>query len=186
VANTARARTLDPRLQGKEVSNEEGQIVYIGPTGQIIRMRHTDGERRSQSSSSSAHDNVLIVDVNGVPSQHICCIVREPPFEAVYFNVENAGGGLLEQVFERTSLYRYISFHKLSEGVIRGDVMHPIIQQFVPRKSVLALFRPVTPELQNNLHQEQRALSLQLVDTDPINDIDERRYQGMLSDVSRR
>jgi hypothetical protein len=147
-------------------------------------MRRTDFERRSQSSSSSAHDNVLYVDVNDIPSQHICCIVFEPPFEAVYFDVENAEGGLLEHVFERSSLYRHISCHKSEFGVISKEVLHPINRQPVPRGSALALFRPVTAELQNILHRERQALGLPLVDTDPINENDEERYQEMLSDVN--
>ncbi len=154
MANTARAQTLDPRLQGKEVSNEDGQIVHIGPTGRIIRMRRTDDERCSQSSSSSVHDKAIIPNIDGIPSQHICSIVREPPFEAVYFDVENAGGGLLEQVFERSLLYRYISFNN-EKGCASRDVMHPINQQFVPRVSAFALFRPVTAELQNILHRDR-------------------------------
>ena len=184
VANTARAQTLDPRLHGEELENEEGRIVWTGPNGRVIRMRRTDFERRSQSSSSSAHDNVLYVDVNDIPSQHICCIVFEPPFEAVYFDVENAGGGLLEHVFERSSLYRHISCHKSEFGVISKEVLHPINRQPVPRGSALALFRPVTAELQNILHRERQALGLPLVDTDPINENDEERYQEMLSDVN--
>ena len=184
VANTARARTLDPRLHDEELENEEGQIVWTGPNGQVIRMRRTDFERRSQSSSSSAHDNVLYVDVHDIPSRHICCIVFEPPFEAVYFDVENARGGLLEQVFERSSLYRHVYSHKSGSGDISNKVLHPINRQPVPRGSALALFRPVTAELQNILHRERQALGLPLVDTDPINEIDEERYQKMLSDVN--
>jgi hypothetical protein len=148
-------------------------------------MRRTDDERRSQSSSSSVHDKAIIPNVDGIPSQHICSIVREPPFEAVYFDVENAGGALLEQVFERSSLYRYISFNN-EIGHAGRDVMHPINQQFVPRVLVLALFRSVTAELQNILHREQQALGLPLVDTAPIKHVDEERYRRMLRDVSRR
>ena len=48
------------------------------------------------------------VDVNDIPSIHICSLSQEPPVVGVYFDVPNEDGGISDQVFERSYLYRWI------------------------------------------------------------------------------
>ena len=46
------------------------------------------------------------VDVNDIPSIHICSLLQEPPVVGVNFDVRNEDGGISDQVFERSYLYR--------------------------------------------------------------------------------
>jgi hypothetical protein len=48
---------------------------------------------------------------DNIPSQHLCQITQEPPFDAVHFNVPIADGATIpnQQVYERSALYRYIA-----------------------------------------------------------------------------
>ncbi len=49
------------------------------------------------------------VDIDNIPSQHICPLKQEPPVIAVYFDIPNIDGTLSKQVFERSDLYRWIA-----------------------------------------------------------------------------
>jgi hypothetical protein len=48
---------------------------------------------------------------DNIPSQHLCPITQEPPFDAVHFNVPTADGATIpnQQVYKRSALYRYIA-----------------------------------------------------------------------------
>ncbi len=48
------------------------------------------------------------VDVNDIPSIYICPLSQEPPVAGVHFDVSNEDGGISDQVFERSYLYRWI------------------------------------------------------------------------------
>ncbi len=48
---------------------------------------------------------------DNIPSQHLCPITQEPPFDAVHFNVPTADGATIpnQQVYKRSALNRYIA-----------------------------------------------------------------------------
>ena len=48
------------------------------------------------------------VDVNDFPNIHICSLSQEPSVAGVHFDVRNEDGGISDQVFERSYLYRLI------------------------------------------------------------------------------
>jgi hypothetical protein len=49
------------------------------------------------------------VDIDNIPSQHICPLKQEPPVVDVYFDIPNVDGTLSKQVFERSDLYWWIA-----------------------------------------------------------------------------
>ena len=81
--------------------------------------------------SRSLFSDDEMIDPNDIPSQHICSFIQEPPINAVHFDVPNANGGLSEQVYEHSSLYRFIA----TPGMLRArrNVFHPHNQECVPR-----------------------------------------------------
>ncbi len=90
------------------------------------------------------------VNVDNIPSQHICPLTQEPPIVGVYFDIPDRNGDTTDQVFERSQLYRWIG----TPGNLRScrNISHPINQQFAPRPSAWNLLRPVTADLQALLH----------------------------------
>jgi hypothetical protein len=114
------------------------------------------------------------VDVNDIPSIHICSLSQEPPVVGVHLDVRNKGGGISDQVFERSYLYRLIGTQESLQS--RRNVRHPNNGQFVPRLSAWNLVRPITAKLQEVLHQERAALTLALVDENPLTDEDRAQY----------
>jgi hypothetical protein len=48
---------------------------------------------------------------DNIPSQHLCPITQEPPFDAVHFDVPTADGATIpnQQVYKRSALYGYIT-----------------------------------------------------------------------------
>jgi hypothetical protein len=48
---------------------------------------------------------------DNIPCHHLCPITQEPPFDAVHFDVPTANVATIpnQQVYERSSLYRYIA-----------------------------------------------------------------------------
>ncbi len=85
------------------------------------------------------------INVDDIPSQHICLLMQEPPVVDVYFDVPNRNGDTTDQVFERSQLYRWIA----TPGNLRShqNVSHPINQQFAPRPSAWNLVCPITANL---------------------------------------
>jgi hypothetical protein len=96
------------------------------------------------------------MNVNNIPSRHICPLKQEPPVIGVYFDVPNSDGTLSEQVFERSDLYRWIGTPGTERAV--RNVIHPMNQQFVFRPLAWDLARPISNELlQELLYQERSA-----------------------------
>jgi hypothetical protein len=124
------------------------------------------------------------VNVDDIPSQHICPLMQEPPVVGVYFDIPHKNGDTTNQVFERSQLYRWIA----TPGNLRSrrNVSHPINKQFVPRPSAWNLVRPITADLQALLHGERRALNLILLDENPLTDDDRVQYdETMRASVDR-
>jgi len=72
--------------------------VVVSPPGQAVE--HHEGVACALFEGE--------VDVNGIPSIHICPLLQEPLVVGVHFDVPNEDGGISNQVFERSYLYRWI------------------------------------------------------------------------------
>jgi hypothetical protein len=124
--------------------------------------------------ASEQHEGVICalfnkeINVDDIPSQHICPLMQEPPIMGVYFDVPNRNGDTTNKVFEWSQLYRWIA----TPGNMgsRQNVSHLINQQFIPRPSAWNLVYPVTTNLQALLHWERQALNLVLLDENPLTD----------------
>jgi hypothetical protein len=73
------------------------------------------------------------VNVDDVPSQHICLLMQEPLIVGVCFDIPDRNRDTIEQDFEWSHLYRWIA--TLGNLRSRQNISHPINQQFVPRPS---------------------------------------------------
>ena len=76
-----------------------------GVPGDVLDEQHVDLSR-----ALFRNDDAAIRD--NIPSQHLCPMVREPPFVAVYFELPNTDGTTTtpssRQVYERSALYRFV------------------------------------------------------------------------------
>ena len=86
------------------------------------------------------------IDVNDIPSQHICPLTQEPPFQGVHFDIPDTNGRISDHVFEQSGIYRWIA----TPGNLsaRRNVSHPFNRQAVARSTARNLLRPVSAELQ--------------------------------------
>jgi hypothetical protein len=107
---------------------------------------------------------------NGPPSNHICPFIQEPPLNAVHFDVGNP----TKQVYNRSSLYRYISIPGIRSAF--WNVVHPFSRKMIPRHAALDSMHPAAPELLLQLHCEQALLGLPLEDENPLTNEDRARY----------
>jgi hypothetical protein len=97
---------------------------------------------------------------DNIPSQHLCPITQEPPFDAVHFNVPTADGATIpnQQVYERSALYWYIATPGTFSA--RRNIIHPFTRAPIARNRAWDFVGPVVPALQETLHREQLALGL--------------------------
>jgi hypothetical protein len=111
-----------------------------------------------------------VVDIDNIPSQHICPLKQEPPMVAVYFDIPNVDRTLSKQVFERSDLYRWIA----TPGSFRAkqNVCHPINQQGFFCPSAWALVCHVHNKHQLLLQRERVALGLISQDESPLSQED--------------
>jgi hypothetical protein len=104
-----------------------------------------------------------------IPSQHLCPITQEPPFDAVHFDVPTANGAMIpnQQFYERLALYQY----NATPGTlsVRRNIIHPFICAPIARNRAWDLFRPVDPALQETLPREWLAVGHLLEDDNPLN-----------------
>ena len=73
--------------------------VIVSPVGQASE--HHEGVAQALFDKE--------VNINYIPSLHICPLSQEPPAVGVYFDVPNRNGGINAQVFEKSALYRWIA-----------------------------------------------------------------------------
>jgi hypothetical protein len=113
-----------------------------------------------------------------IPSQHICPLVQEPPFDAVHFDVPSANGTTTtptsQQVYEKSALYRFVGTQ--GDLSLRRTLTHPFTRVQIALNLAWDCIRPVAPALQETLHRERSALGLLLEDDNPLNDNDRSQY----------
>jgi hypothetical protein len=113
---------------------------------------------------------------NNIPSQHMCPITQEPPFDAVHFDVPTNNGAtiLSQQVYKRLALYRCIATQGRKSA--QSNIIHPFTCAPIARNIAWDFVRHVVPTLHEIFHQEWLALGLLLEDDIPLNDNDLARY----------
>jgi hypothetical protein len=112
-----------------------------------------------------------------IPSQHLCPIIQEPPFDAIHFDVPSANGTMIpnQQVYKRLVLYQCIA----TPGALsaRRNIMHPLTRVPIARNRAWDFVRPIDTTLLETLHCERLALGLFLEDDNPLNEDNDVRYE---------
>ncbi len=108
--------------------------------------------------------------LNNIPSQYLCPITQEPPFDAIHFDVPTAISATIpnQQVYERSALYRCIAIPGILSAI--RNIIHPFTHAPIAWNRAWDFVHPVEPALQEALHCERLALSLLLEDDNPLND----------------
>ena len=126
------------------------------------------------SAAAVAATGVGVREDQDIPSQHICPLVQEPPFDAIHFDVPSANGTTTtptsQQVYEKSALYRFVGMQ--GDLSIRRTLTHPFNRVRIARNLAWDCVRPVAPALQETLHRERSVLGLLLEDNNPLNDND--------------
>jgi hypothetical protein len=127
--------------------------------------------------SRSLFSNDPDVARDNIPSQHMCPIIQEPPFDPVHFNVPNPNETTIPnmQVYEQSALYRCIA----TPGALsaRRNIIHPLTRVSIARNRAWDYVRPVDSELLETLHRERLVLGLLLEDENPLTEDDRVLYQ---------
>ena len=69
--------------------------------------------------------NYTEVQEDDIPSQHICPLTREPPFDAIHFDVPgDSSMAAHQQVYKRSAIYRCIT----TQGILSAfqNIFHPL------------------------------------------------------------
>ena len=159
----------DASALGSDVSSATAATVaprVISPPG--VPDDTTEEQHVDLSRALFGNDNDTAA-IDNIPSQHICPILLEPPYEAVHFDLPSTNGittTLTSQVFERSVLYRFIRTQ--GDYSLRRTVTHPLSGVRIARDLAWDFFRPVSLALQETLHRERLALGLLLEDDKPL------------------
>ena len=167
--------SIEGSLENDATSSAVPRVISpTGIPGDAAEQPHNDLSRALFNNDTS--DNI--------PSQHLCPIIQEPPFDAVHFDVPTANGATIrnQQVYERSALYRFIA----TPGTLRAfrKIIHPFTRAPIARNRALEFVRPVDPALQETLHSERLALGLLLEDDNPLNDNDRSLYDQTMRDCA--
>jgi hypothetical protein len=141
-----------------------------GVTGEAAGEQHGD---LSQFLFANDPDTAL----DNIPSQHMCSIIQEPPFDPVHFDVPNPNGTTIPnvQVYEQSALYRCIATLGTLSG--RRNIIHPLHRVPIARNKAWDYVRPVDSALLETLHRERLVLGLLLEDENHLTEDDRVLYQ---------
>jgi hypothetical protein len=166
-AQGGKARVSFPLLTGLLLVRIILFLLELQSRGRGIRRRR----RRRRRGGGVREDQ-------DTPSQHICPLVQELPFDAVHFDVPSANGTTKtptsQQVYEKSALYQFAGTQ--GDLSLRRTLTHPFTRVRIARNLEWDCVRPVAPALQETLHREQLALGLLLEDGNPLNDNDRSQY----------
>jgi hypothetical protein len=185
--------TVDTEEYGN--TDECGHLEISGQTEQLQNEQHDSDEdslfssvqsevvdKQHDDPSPSPFENDAETIRHNIPSQHICPIVRDPPFEAVHFDLPSTNGTttapINQQVYERSALYRFVGTRSAMSSTT--TLSHPLTRVQIERNRAWGYVRPVAPDLQATLHSERLALGLPLEDDNPLNDEDYSRYEEVM------
>lgn len=118
---------------------------------------------------------------NEFPSILTCPICMVPPANGVRFDIEDSNHQMSPQVFEESSLFRYIS----TTGLIfmYRNVKHPLTSATVRRDRALMRVIKVSRETQERINRQRRHMGLSLEDPSPITQDDHNRYNETIRAV---
>ena len=131
----------------------------------------------------AAHQELAHLLFNGtdaqdnICTQHICPLIRKPPFDAVDFDVPDAsasGMATHQQVYEIPAIYRCITTQVALSA--HRNIFHPLTSVCIARNQAWDFDCPVNSSFLGILHRERQLLNLPLEDNDPLNDDDRALY----------
>ena len=136
----------------------------------------------------SLFNNPEVQEEGDIPSQHMCPLTREPPFDAVHFDVPPDGASVTtaanQQVYERSALFRCIA----TQGTLSAfrNIFHPLTRARIARTRALSYVLPVSSSLLVTLHRKRLMLNLPLEDDNPLNDDDRALYERTMISCAAR
>ena len=135
----------------------------------------------------SLFNNPEVQEEGDIPSQHMCPLTREPPFDAVHFDVPDGASvttAANQQVYERSALFRCIA----TQGTLSAfrNIFHPLTRARIARTRALSYVLPVSSSLLATLHRERLMLNLPLEDDNPLNDDDRALYERTMISCAAR
>jgi hypothetical protein len=162
-----------PASDNEQAALASAALRVISPPG--VPGESSD-EQHGDLSRALFGDDLAAVQAN-IPSQHLCPIIQEPPFDAVHFNVPNANGVTVtsQQVYEKSALYRAIA----TPGILSAfrNFVHPLTRVPIARNRAWDYVHPVNSALREILHRERLELGLLLEDDNPLTEDDRMLYQ---------
>ena len=157
-----------------DASSADVVLHVISPPsvpGDAVYEQHDDLSR-----SLFGNDTAAIRD--NIPSQHLCPIVQEPPFDAVHFDLPSTNGTTTapnsQQVYKKLALYRLVG----TQGAMSSQrtLSCPFTRVGIAQNLAWDYVRPVAPTLQETLLRERLAFGLLLEDDNPLKDKDCCKY----------
>ena len=163
--------------------NPGAQASVISPSGDP-----GNAEGVYNDLARSLFNNPEVQEEGDIPSQHMCPLTREPPFDAVHFDVPPDGASVTtaanQQVYERSALFRCIA----TQGTLSAfrNIFHPLTRARIARTRALSYVLPVSSSLLVTLHRERLMLNLPLEDDNPLNDDDRALYERTMISCAAR
>ena len=138
VATSGVVASIEGALENVTPSSAVPRVISpTGIPGDAAEQPHNDLSRALFNNDTS--DNI--------PSQHLCPIIQEPPFDAVHFDVPTANGATIrnQQVYERSALYRFIA----TPGTLRAfrNIIHPFTRARIVHWTLSVLLTPLCRRL---------------------------------------
>ncbi len=112
-ASTVVANDPDPPVLGDMLRASANDAIASAAL-RVISPQGVPGEAAGEQHgdlSGSLFTNDPDSALDNIPSQHMCPIIQEPPFDPVHFNVPNPNGTTIPnvQVYKQSALYRCIA-----------------------------------------------------------------------------
>jgi len=126
------------------------------------------------------------VQEDDIPSQHMCPLTHEPPFDAIHFDVPDGTSvtAANQQVYKRSALFRCIA----TQGTLSAfwNIFHPLTRVRIAWTRALSYVLPVSSSLLVTLHRKQLMLNLPLEDDNSLNDDDRALYERTMISCATR
>ena len=178
--NALAGASTDP--SARVAANPGARASVISPLGYP-----GNAEGAHHDLARSLFNNTEVQEEYDIPSQHMCPLTREPPFDAVHFDVPDGASvttAANQQVYERSALFRCIA----TQGTLSAfrNIFHPLTRTRIARTRALSYVLPVSSSLLATLHCERLMLNLPLEDDNPLNDDDRALYERTMISCAAR
>ena len=125
--NALAGASTDP--SARVAANPGARASVISPLGYP-----GNAEGAHHDLARSLFNNTEVQGEDDIPSQHMCPLTREPPFDAVHFDVPDGASfttAANQQVYERSALIRCIA----TQGTLSAfrNIFHPLTRARIAR-----------------------------------------------------